>query len=87
MDIKVLSQLDQGLLALDRGYSHFRLEGRARGPGAVVSSWSSPRSRQSCRRGAENPLILGGQFSRATSLQLFKKTEPPLFKWGIPVYG
>ena len=39
MDIKVLRQLDQGLLALDRRYSDFRLEGRARGFGAVVSSF------------------------------------------------
>jgi hypothetical protein len=29
MDIEVLRQLDQGLLALDRRYSDFRLEGRA----------------------------------------------------------
>jgi hypothetical protein len=65
MDIKVLRQLDQGLLALDRCNGHLRLEGRTRDFGAVVLPWSSPRSRQSCRRCAENPLILGVQFSRA----------------------
>jgi hypothetical protein len=68
MDIEVLRQLDQGLLALDRRYSDFRLEGRACGSSAVVSSWLSPRSRQSCRRGAENPIILAVQFSRTTSM-------------------
>ncbi|MFT4795707.1 MAG: hypothetical protein ACI9ZM_003888 [Paracoccaceae bacterium] len=68
MDVEILRQLDQGLLALDRGYSDLSLEGRARGSGAVVSSWSSPRSQQSCRRGAENPLILAVQFFRTTSV-------------------
>jgi hypothetical protein len=68
MDLKVLRQLDQGFLALDRRYSELSLEGRARGSGAVVLPRSSPRSRQSCRRGAENPLIPGVQFSQATSL-------------------
>jgi hypothetical protein len=62
-DIKVLRQLDQGPLALDLGYSDFRLEGRACGSGGVVLPWSSPRSRQSCRRCAENPLIPAVQFS------------------------
>jgi len=66
-DIKVPRQLDQGLLALDRRYSDFRFECQARGSGAVVLPWSSPRSRQPCRRGAENPLIPGVQFSRAPS--------------------
>ncbi len=36
MDIEVLRQLDQGLLALDRGHCNFRLECRAVGP-----AWSS----------------------------------------------
>jgi hypothetical protein len=80
VNVKILSQLDQGLLALDRRYSDLSLEGRARGSGAVVSSWSSPRSRQSCRRCAENPLIPGVQFSRATPIHLcssLKMAEPP----------
>ncbi len=29
MDVELLRQLDHGLLALDRGYRHFRLESRA----------------------------------------------------------
>ena len=36
--------------------------------GAAVSSRPSPRSRRSCRRGAENPLIPSVQISRTTSL-------------------
>jgi multiple sugar transport system ATP-binding protein len=37
------------------------------GSGGVVWSWVSPRSRQSCRCRADNPLIAPVQFSRATS--------------------
>jgi transposase len=37
------------------------------GSGAVVSSWASPRSRQSCRRCAENPHIPPVQICRTTS--------------------
>ena len=39
------------------------------GSGAVVSQWSSARSRQSCRRCAENPLISPVQICRTTSVQ------------------
>jgi hypothetical protein len=36
MEVEILRQLDQGLLALDRGHRHFRLECRA-----VIQAWSS----------------------------------------------
>jgi hypothetical protein len=60
--IKVFSPL----IAATATFAFYR---RAGGFGAVVLPWSSPRSRQSCRRGAEKSLILGGQFSRAISVQ------------------
>ena len=36
VDVEILRQLDQGLLALDRGHRHFRLECLAVGP-----AWAS----------------------------------------------
>ena len=44
VNVEILRQLEQRLLALDRSYSHFRLQCRAVGPRAVVWSWPSPRS-------------------------------------------
>jgi hypothetical protein len=59
--IKVFSPL----IAATGAFAFYR---RAGSSGAVVSSWSSPRSRQSCRRGVESPLIPAVRFSRATSM-------------------
>jgi hypothetical protein len=82
-DIKVLRQLDQGPLALDLGYSDFRLEGRACGSGGVVLPWSSLRSRQSCRRCAENPLIPAVQFSRRTFFYIILRIPKPADRYRL----
>jgi hypothetical protein len=67
MDIEVLRQLDQGLLALDRRYSDFRLEGRA-----VVPARSS-RHGHLLARGNHAAVARKIHLSR-----LFSFPEPPL---------
>jgi hypothetical protein len=68
MDVEILRQLDQGLLALDRGYSDLSLEGRA-----VVLARSS-RHGHLLARGSHAPMARKIHLSR-----LFSFPEPPLY--------
>jgi hypothetical protein len=51
----------------------------------VVSSWFSPRCRQSCRLCADHPLIAPVQISRATSISAgFDDLDARLTRIGYP---
>jgi hypothetical protein len=74
MDVEILRQLDQGLLALDRGYSDLSLEGRA-----VVLARSS-RHGHLLARGSHAPMARKIHLSR-----LFSFSEPPLMTVSVAV--
>lgn len=77
MDVKLLRQLDQGLLSLDRCEGHLRLESRT-----VFLAWYAAHCvllilRQSCLRCAEIPLIFAVQISRAISACHRRRSSRP----------